>query len=353
MHTDDISNANTTDAARGARSVSWWARVTGAAVTSAVVVTAITLPVGTASSIRAGEGDSGSDTVVEVAEAAIPAPTFSRHVASFPDEVGSQVGGVAARVHVGDETAVPGELFALFATNGSDAKTRLYDDTAYTLVRADVHPDMESSNRTAAGVVAEIMGEDISPLEFTSAPAGGFSAGLTFAIGYLNVISGGAFTDDVAVASTGTLDDDGYVDWVTAIDEKTAAAHMAGVDVMFTSAAPAFFTVDSYGNRLEGDLHGARRTGVGLGSERNWSGYEQLGAGRPTSGMDIVAVAHLGDVAAYLCGAGSDFACDVRTAMADITIGSIATANEQATATEQFPTGTASSVLSGGGIAAR
>ena len=157
----------------------------------------------------------------------------------------------------------------------------------------------------------------------------------------------------MAVASTGTLDDDGYVDWVTAIDEKTAAAHMAGVDVMFTSAAPAFFTVDSYGNRLEGDLHGARRTGVGLGSERNWSGYEQLGAGRPTGGMDIVAVAHLGDVAAYLCGAGSDFACDVRTAMADITIGSIATANEQATATEQFPTGTASSVLSGGGIAAR
>jgi hypothetical protein len=350
MHTDEISNANTTDAARGTRSVSWWARVAGAAVTSAVVVTSVILPVGTASSVEAGDADSGSGTVVETAA---QARTFSRHVASFPDEIGPHVGGVAARVRIDDEAVVPGELFALFATNGSHAKTRLYDDTAYALVRTDVHPDMEASNNTAAAVVAEIMGEDIAPLEFTSAPAGGFSAGLTFAIGYLNVMSGGAFTDDVAVASTGTLDADGYVDWVTAIDEKTAAAHMAGVDVMFTSAAPAFFTVDTYAARFEGDLHGARRTGVELASERDWGGYEELGAGRPTSGMDIVAVAHLGDVAAYLCGAGSDFACDVRAAMADITIGSLATATQQAATAEQVPTGSANSVAPVGGAAIR
>ncbi len=301
-----------------------WARVAGAALLSALIVFGVTLPIGALTGADvAADGSDGASTVQ-----AAPA-TFSPHVASFPDEIGTEAGGVAARLHVGGEAAVPGELFALFATNGSDDEARLYDATAYTLVRTDVHPDMVASNEVAVDVVSGILDgvldREMSPLEFTSAPAGGYSAGLTFAIGYLNEVSDGAFTGDARVASTGTLDSDGYVDWVTAIDEKTAAAHLAGVDVMFTSATPAFFTVDSYGARFEGDLHGARRTGVELASERNWASYEQLGAGRPSGGMDIVAVAHLGDVAAYLCGAGSDFACDVRTAMADTTVETVAT----------------------------
>ncbi len=110
---------------------------------------------------------------------------------------------------------------------------------------------------------------------------------------------------------------------------------------MFTSATPAFFTVDSYGSRFEGELHGARRTGQPLAAERNWSGYELLGAQRPGGGMDIVAVAHVGDVAAYLCGAGSEFACEVRASMDDTTIGTNSPVIEQAVASDassQMPT---------------
>ena len=316
-------------------------RLGGAALLSALIVTGVALPVEAQSSARPLAGEPGS-----------AAATFDRHVASFPDEIGANVGGVAARLHVDGEVAVPGDLFALFASDGSDDHTRLYDATAYTLVRSDVHPEMVASSETAAAVVGDILGREVASHEFTSAPAGGYSAGLTFAIGHLNEISGGAFTGDLSVASTGALDDDGYVDWVTAIDEKTAAAHLAGVDVMFTSAAPAFFTVDSYGSRFEGELLRPRHTGTPLAAERNWSGYELLGTERPVVGMDIVAVAHLGDVAAYLCGAGSDFACEVEAEMAGITIGSVATTDEPAVALEQRATASTDSVPPVGGSAA-
>ncbi len=102
---------------------------------------------------------------------------------------------------------------------------------------------------------------------------------------------------------------------------------------MFTSATPAFFTVDSYGSRFEGELHGARRTGQPLAAERNWSGYELLGAQRPGGGMDIVAVAHLGDVAAYLCGAGSAFAWEVGAALDGTAIGTATTPADDVVAT--------------------
>jgi hypothetical protein len=344
MPTDELTadnhSARTIAGITLARVSSLRARVAGAAVTVVLVVTAVTLPV---AALSGTETDTGVETA---AEPATPT-TFSAHVASFPDRIADHVGGVAARLHLDGEVAVPGDLFALFATNGSDDAARLYDTTAYTLVREDVHPEMAASNQTAAGVVADIVGHDVSPLDFTSAPAGGFSAGLTFAVGYLNEVSDGAFTGDVGVAATGALDDDGYLDWVTAIDEKTAAAQVAEVDVMFTTATPTYSTLDRYAARYEGDLHGARRTGTALAAERNWSAYEQLGADRPTAGMDVVAVAHLGDVAAYLCGAGSAFACDVRATLADTTIGALAPEAEQVAATED-PAGVKSS-----GIAAR
>lgn len=299
---------------------SLWARLAGATLLSALVVGGVTLPAGALSSADTATGEASQGATSEQT----PPATFDRYVASFPDEIASHVGGVAARLHVDGEAAVSGDLFALFATNGSDANARLYDATAYTLVRTDVHPEMVASNETAAEVVGEIIGSDVSVREFTSAPAGGLSAGLTFAIGYLNELSDGEFSGELRVASTGVLDHDGYVDWVTAIDEKTAAAHLAGVDVMFTSARPAFTTVERYGARFEGELHRLRHTGTPLADERDWNTYELLGAHRPDDGMDIVAVAHLGDVAAYLCGAGSTYACNVRAVLDGTTIGTVA-----------------------------
>ena len=184
-------------------------RLAGAALLSVLTVTGVMLPVGAQSSAAPLIGESGiAEGVGTVASAAA---TFDRHVASFPDEIGANVGGVAARLHVDGEVAVPGDLFALFASDGSDDHTRLYDATAYTLVRSDVHPEMVASNETAAAVVGDILGREVASHEFTSAPAGGYSAGLTFAIGHLNEISDGAFTGDLSVASTGALDDGCHV----------------------------------------------------------------------------------------------------------------------------------------------
>ena len=287
---------------------SFWTRLAGMAVFSTLVVSSATMP---------------ANAAAPAADAVESAPTFSRHVASFPDEIAAHAGGAAARLRVNGDAAVPGDLFVLFASDGSDDKARLYDQTPYALVSSQVHPEMQASMENAAEVVGDIVGRDLPSSDFTSAPGGGYSAGVTFATGYLNMMSDGAFTGDLRVAATGSMDEHGYIDWVSAIDEKTAAAHLAGAEVMFTSTKPAFSTLDEYASRFAGDLYGTRRTGAPLAEERGWDHYEALGEQRPADGMDVIAVAHLGDVAAYLCGAGSAYACTVRAAMDDVTIGSV------------------------------
>jgi hypothetical protein len=319
MDANEFHNANFAPTAptpsTGTRS--FWTRLAGMAVFSTLVVSSATLP---------------ADAAAPAADAVESAPTFSRHVASFPDEIAAHVGGAAARLRVNGDAAVPGDLFVLFASDGSDDHARLYDQTPYALVSSHVHPEMRASMENAAAVVGEIVGRDIPNSDFTSAPGGGYSAGVTFAVGYLNMMSDGAFTGGLRVAATGSMDEHGYLDWVSAIDEKTAAAHLAGAEVMFTSTTPAFSTIDEYATRFAGDPHGTRRTGAPLAEERGWDHYQLLGEQRPVDGMDVVAVAHLGDVAAYLCGAGSEDACTVRAAMDDVTIGSARSAAAQAPA---------------------
>lgn len=243
------------------------------------------------------------------------------------DVVAGYVGGIAARVRTATGSPVPGNLFVLMATAGSDAHARLYDKTPYTHDYG-VHADVVKSNVTAVETVEGITGEDLDPVDLTTAPGGGPSGGLIYAITYLNIISNGAFTGDVRVAATGRLSSHGYVHPINAIDEKIAAAHLAGADVLFTPSTPTNENIDEYGARLVGELFRARNTGAALAEERRLDNYRDWGADHP-NGMDVVGIRHIADVAAYLCGTGSNYACGIVDILGDDVVGgaTIAIAN--------------------------
>ncbi len=228
-----------------------------------------------------------------------------------PDRVADFVGGIAARVRTGNGEPIPGELFLLMAIAGADDDARLYDRTPYQLDRDQIHAEVIESNERAVRAIEEITGTDLQMVNFTSAPGGGLSAGVTYAIAYLNIISDGAFTGDLVVAATGGLDPHGYIHPINAITEKTAAARLAGADVLFTPSIPGAELVAVHGTRVVGELFRSRNTGAALNVERRWDRYLRWGMNHPEGNMDIVGIRHIGDVATYLCGAGSAYACDI------------------------------------------
>jgi PDZ domain-containing secreted protein len=72
--------------------------------------------------------------------------------------------------------------------------------------------------------------------DVVSGGVGGGSGGLMFALGFLDELSPGDLTAGLTVAGTGSLDIDGVVGGVVAVDVKAQAAVSAGVDVFFYPA---------------------------------------------------------------------------------------------------------------------
>jgi hypothetical protein len=226
-----------------------------------------------------------------------------------PDLAADYDGGVAARLYDANSTPLVGDLFLLIGSGNSTPAARVYDSTPYTHQSAR-HPDTVASNRLAAQTVERITGADIELIEMTNAAAGGSSGGLTRAIAYLNVLSDGAFTGGLRVAATGVLSPEGHVSSIDGIDAKAAAAHLADADVLFTPSVPTQRALDAYSTRLIGEFVRDRSTGSSLNDPRRVQLFREWGASRP-NGMDVVDARHLIDVSAYLCGAGSGFACDI------------------------------------------
>ena len=253
-----------------------------------------------------------------------------------PDAVADYSGGNAARVGTADGNPVPGHVFLPMATAGSDALARLYDGTPYTHDRGTA-PDTHDSNLIAAETVAAITGHAVVLLELTTAPGGGTSAGIAYAITYFNIISDGAFSGEVRVAATGRLGRKGYIHPINAIDEKTAAAHHAAADVLFTPSTPSAEHLDRYSARHVGELFRAALTHSPLAEERQLDRYHSWGATRP-DGLDVVGVRHIADVAAYLCGTGSDYACTIADQLGDEVTGTPAIAPVAPSDTRQTST---------------
>jgi hypothetical protein len=238
-----------------------------------------------------------------------PPIIVDRPTKGSPDQVADYTGGIAARLRRADGTLVPGHLYLMMATVGSDEQARLFEQTPYTR-DSGAHADTIESNQLAVAAAEAITGDDIEHIEFTTAPGGGPSGGLTYLIAYLNLVSHGAFTADVNVAATGQLEAEGYIGHIKAVNEKLGAARLAGADVFFTASAPSHPKVAEHAARHAGHLYRSRYGRATLVSERGLDDYETWGATRPKA-LDVVQVGHIADVAAYLCGAASEYACSI------------------------------------------
>lgn len=231
-----------------------------------------------------------------------------------PDRVSDLVGGIAARLHVDGRTPVPGELYMLMAKPGSDKLARVYDETVYTPSTDRERPDMGHSNAVASELASEVVGHPLEERELTQAPRGGPSAGVAYALAYLNIDSVGAHTGDLSVAATGELLASGDLVSIRGIDEKLTAALLAGADVLFTPSVPDPDLVEEHSARIVGDDDRSRPENSPNG--RGWDQHRVWGATAPEGALDIVIVRHLGEVAAYLCGTGSQASCDAAVELA-------------------------------------
>ncbi|MEM9515510.1 MAG: hypothetical protein AAGA42_11700 [Actinomycetota bacterium] len=216
----------------------------------------------------------------------------------------TDIGGIAAQVFIDEAVPVPGRVITLMGKEGSQATATAYVDTAYGHSKG-LAPDTAQSIVDAHALVAEMTGHALAIEVFTNPPAGGSSCGLAYTIAYLNIATRGRFTDSVAVAATGGLQPGGVIMPISAIDEKTAAAELAGAEVLFTPSRSQPDTIDRHVARFDGRQS---RAVAGSTLEERIDDYMRLGADRPT-GMDVVGVRHIVDVAAYLCGAGSQAGC--------------------------------------------
>lgn len=229
--------------------------------------------------------------------------------AEGPDHVADHTGGIAARLRRSDGTALPGHLYLMMATVGSHEHARLFEQTPFTHNRGQ-HADTIESNHLAVEAAEAITGNDIEHIDFTTAPGGGPSGGLIYLIAYLNLVSHGAFTANMNVAATGQIEDEGYLGHIKGVDEKLGAAHLAEADVFFTASPPSHAKVAEHAGRYAGHIYRSRYGRATLAPERGLDDYESWGASRPDA-LDVVVVGHIADVAAYLCGAASHYACAI------------------------------------------
>jgi hypothetical protein len=243
---------------------------------------------------------------------------------SFPDPdrvLTAPRGGTAIRLR--DVTS--GSLTSLWVVAASEpegADVRIYDVTTTPPATPLLQPKFDLSNRVAHATAEAVTGMS-TPLRRWGAAAGdGPSAGLLLTIAYLDVLSDGSFTDGVAVTASGTIGADGLVGQVGSGSGKSVAAAAAGVEVMFANSE-----VDPV--LLEMSLSfGVPDQSVYLrpwSSSRSWDLFTDAGArwadarSRTPVPLSVVQVRHIGDVAAWLCGAGSEVACSMLGSLASFT----------------------------------
>ena len=249
------------------------------------------------------------------AEAASTAGTHIRPVVDVPspgfwdseDAVGR--GGQAVRVELDDAELYDGmstwhwlaflnggtrlQVFEHFpiATVGPESDMMQFENYAWQLANETVEPQNRSISSDHLPLWAHVR----------TGGTDGPSAGLMFALAYIDLLTPGALVGDLRVAGTGGIRPDGLAFSVKGIDVKVAAAMLTRPDVVFVTRPPKSVEnvtiVQSQKDRIPTD-------GYTVGESLNVFGYEQ--AGRVAAGhqgtVPVVVVHDLGQALAWLCG---------------------------------------------------
>ena len=273
--------------------------------------------VGNTSTARADSAPHDTAPVVDV-----PAP----HVSDTPD---GQVGGQASRIEFEDadlDASISAWYRLAYVPGGT--RLRVYDHYAPTVQ----HPDaaMIRSERVAWWTANEFLGNPHRSFAADQLPIWarvhtgidtGPSAGLMFALGYLDALTPGALVGNLRVAGTGMVSLDGLVGPVKEIDVKVAAAMLTRPDVIFTPRSPQpvedVTVIESRNTRHP-------TSGYTTGAWLNVAGFEQSGrvAATHPGTVAIVVLYDLRQALAWLCGRTSSATiCELARTSANLPIG--------------------------------
>ena len=253
----------------------------------------------------------------------VPAPE------SWGDIDEGRRGGPAARIEF-DDADVNAGLSVWYRLAYVDGGTRLQVFEHYAPSTLGPQSDMALSERIAWGLADKILAPQNEPTELAHVPNWawvhtgnntGPSAGLIFALSYIDALTPGKLVGDLRVAGTGVITVDGVVAHVSGIEAKVATATLTGPDVVFTPAPSKLIEnttiIESHHTRLIGD-------GYTVGQWLNVSGYEQAGreAAKQPGTTAFVVVHDIRQALAWLCGRTStETTCDIARKSATIPIG--------------------------------
>jgi hypothetical protein len=214
----------------------------------------------------------------------------------------------ALRIYDIDSGVAPGHIFTLAgsAVDGTGA-LKVWSDTL-RIPGTTRQSDAALRGHLAAHETAErILGRSVELVDFTTVGGDGPSAGLSQWIAYMDLATNGAFTMGIPTAATGAIASHGHLSTVTSVTSKVKAAEVAGVDVVFTTSYSGEHTV--LARRGLGSFERAQ-----LAANRSWDRIIAIASDHHAARIaefGVVVVGHVGDVAAWYCGAGSDLACDI------------------------------------------
>ena len=225
-----------------------------------------------------------------------PAPMF------WDNESNIRAGATADRFEL-DETARTIGLSAWYylAYVAGSARLQVHDRNRPTTTTADAA--IAKSERVAWHVAVSLVASDGAGelprwARVRTADTDGPSAGLLFALAYIDLMTAGPLAGHLRVTATGSLGSDGTVTAVRMVDAKVAAARLAGADVVFAPDFPAgtgaVMSVPSH--------HGRPTADRPIGDWLNTSGFEAAGRVATAGTVALVQVDDVRQALAWLCG---------------------------------------------------
>ena len=261
-------------------------------------------PATTSTTLLAGSTSSASFDPDQGTVPAVDVPATQ-----FSDTLDGQVGGQAAVIEF-DDAELNASMSALYrlayVTGGS--RLRVYDH--YAAITQPPDPAMIRNEHIAWWTANEVLGNHHSAFADDQLPDWalvhtgvdtGPSAGLMFALAYLDALTPGRLVGNLRVAGTGLVGLDGVVGPVAEIEVKVAAAMLTRPDVIFTPRPPK-----SLNNVTVVESKHTRHPTVGhtTGEWLNVAGFEQAGrvAATHPGTVAVVVVNDLRQTLAWLCG---------------------------------------------------
>jgi len=285
-----------------------------------------------AATLLAGVGSPGDVAIAfpKPISSSGPLPSVDVPAPQAVNKTAGLVGGQASAIEFDDDDldASMSAWYRLAYVSGGN-RLRVYEHYPPT---TSVDPDtaMIRSERIAWWTANEVVGDSHQPFASDRLPAWarvhtggdtGPSAGLIFALAYLDALTPGALVGNLRVAGTGMLGLDGVVGPVKEIDIKVAAAMLTRPDVIFVPKVP-----NSPAPVTLLEFHDTRYPAPGYTTSDwlNITGFEtagQVAAAHPRT-VTIVVVYDLRQALAWLCGrTNAKTVCDLARRAADLPIG--------------------------------